>query len=97
MLTLTENATTVVKTISAQSEDENTTLRITSDASTEQPFAVSTANEPATEDQVVEQDGAKVFLDSDAAQQLDDKVLDAAVDESGNVQFSIGMQGDMPS
>lgn len=93
MLTLTENATTVVKTIAQQSQDD-TTLRITSESSEEQPFAVSTATEPGGEDQVIEQDGATVYLDSDAATQLDDKVLDAAVDESGNVQFSIGMQGD---
>ena len=40
-------------------------------------------------DAVVEQDGAKVYLDETAAVALGDQVLDAAVDESGGVQFSL--------
>ena len=44
-------------------------------------------------DQVVEQAGATVYLDESAATMLDDKVLDAAVDEGGRVEFALGVQG----
>ena len=54
------------------------------------PLSAATAAEPG--DQVLEQDGATVYLDENAATMLDDKVLDAAVDETGGVQFSIGLQ-----
>ena len=45
------------------------------------------------EDLVVEQGGATVYLDQSAAELLDDKVLDAAVDQSGKVEFALGLQG----
>ena len=40
----------------------------------------------------MEDAGARVFLEENAAGILDDKVLDAQVDESGSVQFSIAPQ-----
>jgi Fe-S cluster assembly iron-binding protein IscA len=40
---------------------------------------------------VIEEEGVRVFLESDAAQELDDKVLDAANEEAG-VKFSISPQ-----
>jgi Fe-S cluster assembly iron-binding protein IscA len=94
MLTLTENATMIVKTIADQPESPDTTgLRITSDSGQEAAFAISAAAQPEAEDHVVEQDGATIYLDETAAALLDDKVLDAAVDESGNVQFALAVQG----
>ena len=62
-------------------------LRITSTA--EAQLAVTTADEPVVGDKLVEQDGARIYLDPVAAQQLDDKVLDAGIDETGNVQFGL--------
>lgn len=85
MLTLTENATTIVKQITDQPETSG--VRIAGES--EESFALSAVPEAEPEDQVVEQDGATVFLDASAAQVLDDKVLDAGVDESGNLQFAI--------
>ncbi len=41
---------------------------------------------------MVEQDGATVFLDESATLLLDDKVLDAAVDPEGQVEFALGQQ-----
>ncbi len=93
MLTLTDNASLIVKTIADQSESPATGLRITSEDAQEPAFAISTATGPEPEDQVLEQDGAQVYLDTSAATQLDDKVLDAAVDDSGNVQFALAVQG----
>ena len=93
MLTLTENASTIVKDITTQPGlAETAGLRITSEESAEPTFAVSAAEAPEPGDQTVEQDGATVSLDQDAALMLDDKVLDAAVDPEGRVEFALGLQ-----
>ena len=47
---------------------------------------------PQPGDQVLEEAGARVFLEETAAVTLDDKILDALVDENGGVQFSIAPQ-----
>ena len=47
------------------------------------------AESPEATDQTIEESGATVFVDSGAAEFLDDKVLDAAVDEAGRVRFAI--------
>ncbi|WP_205472335.1 Fe-S cluster assembly protein HesB [Nocardioides sp. SYSU D00038] len=97
MLTLTDNASTIVKNIidsriDADGVEATTGLRISSDEGPQPGFAVQAATQPEPGDQVVEQAGATVYLDEQAAVQLDDKVLDAAVDESGRVEFALGMQ-----
>jgi len=90
MLTLTENASTIVKDLTAQTgSNEAAGLRISAADSAGPALAVTAAPQPMPGDQVVEQDGATVYLDGLAAAQLDDKVLDAGVDETGNVQFSL--------
>ena len=91
MLTLTENASTIVKDIADQLP-EVSGLRITSESADQPSFDVSPAATAEPGDQVVEQGGATIFLDSAASQQLDDKVLDAAVDPSGNVEFALTIQ-----
>ncbi|MCX7520658.1 Fe-S cluster assembly protein HesB [Microbacterium sp. STN6] len=92
MLTLTENASSIVKAIAAQTPgaDEGG-LRISSAAEDNTDFAVAVTPAPEPQDQVVESDGAKVFLEENAAVALDDKVLDAQVDEKGAVRFAIGV------
>lgn len=92
-LTLTPAASTVVKTLVSQSPDvEDGGLRIEADGETGTDFAVgiTAASEPT--DTVIENDGAKVFLGQNAAPILDDKVLDAQVDDAGAVRFAIGAQ-----
>lgn len=98
MLTLTENASTIVKDITEQISAEQGAaeagLRITADAGAEGPaFAVAAASAPEPTDEVVEHDGAKVYLDQGATEQLDDLVLDATVDATGTVAFALGHQG----
>lgn len=92
MLTLTENASTIVKDITAQQGGpEVTGLRI----STEDPaqgLMVTTAAEPQPGDQTLEAQGAVVYLDTAASEVLDDQVLDAAVDDEGRVQFALAPQ-----
>ena len=59
----------------------------------EPSFEVTAAAQGEPGDQVVEQGGATVYLDQTAAELLDDKVLDAAVDPAGKVEFALGLQG----
>jgi len=90
MLTLTENASTVVKSLASRGgTSEEAGLRISSSAPDSREYAVEVAASPADTDTIVETDGARVFLEPNAAFSLDDKVLDADVSEQGNVRFSI--------
>jgi len=92
MLTLTENASTIINSLTNQpGAADGTGLRITSD-SPEEGLAVTTAVEASPGDQVVEQEGATVYLDEAAADLLDDKILDANVSQDGKVEFAIGQQ-----
>ncbi len=92
MLTLTENASTIVRDITTQPGlAESAGLRITADGDASS-FAIAPAEEPQPDDRVVEQSGATVFLDEQAAQLLDDKILDAAVDDQGQVEFALTYQ-----
>ena len=92
MLTLTENASTIVKTMAEQAPGaDDAGLRISSTNPENSAFAVGVAAAPEPADQVVERDGARVFLEPNAALALDDKVLDAALDDRGSVSFAIGL------
>lgn len=94
MLTLTENATAIVNEITHQPGlGDHAGLRITSTESPEPAFEVTAAAQGEPGDQVVEQGGATVYLDENAATMLDDKVLDAAVDSNGQVEFALAVQG----
>lgn len=90
MLTLTENASTVVKSIADQAGgDQQGGLRISQDAVDSPALHLIVSEAPQPGDQVLEEDGARVFLEETAAVTLDDKVLDAQVGEGGGVEFTI--------
>jgi iron-sulfur cluster assembly protein len=94
MLTLTEQATNAVKTITAQFPDvAEGGVRIQGAGSPESQFQLTVVPGPEPADAVVENDGARVFLDLEAAVVLDDRILDAQVDGSGGVQFAVTPQG----
>lgn len=94
MLTLTENATAIVHSIvTGQTDGGEAGLRIAA-ADQEGPngeprFAVNVVSAPESADQVIEESGSRVFLESAAAEALSDKVLDAGVDEEGAVSFTL--------
>ena len=90
MLALTENVTEIVKKLSAEVPTISG-LRIAAEADG-QSLSVSPADQAAPDDQVIEQDGAIVYVDGPAAEMLDDKILDGGVDEEGNIQFALGQQ-----
>ncbi|GAA1943168.1 Fe-S cluster assembly protein HesB [Microbacterium aquimaris] len=93
MLTLTENAATAVKTIIAQlPEADQGGVRIRDTGSQESGFELAVASAPETGDQVVEDHGARVFLDDGANTALDDRVLDAEMNQDGSVRFAIASQ-----
>jgi len=93
VLTLTENASTVVKTIVDQSSSaDQAGLRISQDAVDSPALHVIATERPLPGDQVLEEDGARVFLEETAAETLEDKVLDAQLDDNGGVQFTISQQ-----
>lgn len=94
MLTLTDNATAIVTTlVNRQSDAADAGLRIHSSAGQESSegarFAVQVAEHPEPQDQVLELAGARLFLAEEAAIALDDKVLDAGVDNEGSVSFAV--------
>jgi iron-sulfur cluster assembly protein len=90
MLSLTENAADVVKTITEQITDSSEAgVRISQQSSDGASLGLAAVEAPQPGDQVVEENGARVFLDETAAVALDSEVLDAQVDEAGSVQFGI--------
>ena len=92
MLTLTENAQTIITGIVDGAQVPQTGgIRIAQDAEGT-GLSVAVAELPQAEDQVVEAAGAKVFLDPSAAVALDDKVLDASASPDGRVDFAIDPQ-----
>lgn len=93
MLTLTENAASVVKEIVDRAPGVDTGgLRIDQGSSEQGGFAANVVQAPEAGDTVVETAGARVFLEETVAEALDDKVLDARTDDTGAVMFAIGDQ-----
>lgn len=94
MLTLTDTAADVVKQIADQVPDsDGPGLRIsTTQEGSETGLTLTAAVAPEPGDQVLDEDGARVFLDETAATILDDKVLDAEVQPDGAVTFAVGQQ-----
>jgi Fe-S cluster assembly iron-binding protein IscA len=92
MLVLTNNAVLAIRDLTTElSGPEGVVLRIATDPSAG-GLTLGLAEQPAQGDQVVDTAGVRIFLDAEAAQFLDDKVLDAAVDPQGGVQFAIADQ-----
>ncbi len=93
MLTLTDNAVTAIRALTSQPEQPpDTGLRIMGQGEGVPPFQLALVETPAEDDEVIEADGAKVFLEAGAAVALADKALDAEVDDQGGVAFSVSPQ-----
>jgi len=91
LLALTDSAVEAVKNIVSSSYEvaETTGLRMVADlAGTRANFQLSIVPVPAEDDEVIEEQGARVFLEPQAASLLGDKVLDASVEEN-QVAFTI--------
>lgn len=91
MLTLTGNAVSAIREITSRPGlPDDTGLRIASTAVSDSgpAFEIAVSAAPAPSDAVIEDDGARVFLDRDASVALDDKALDVEVGE-GLIRFRI--------
>jgi Fe-S cluster assembly iron-binding protein IscA len=99
MLTLTDKAADVIHDLTSRPSMPATTgLRISPNTDEGGPaLTVYLAEGPSPQDQVVETQEAKVFLEPEVAGQLDDKVLDARVDERGGIAFTVMPQAASPA
>jgi Fe-S cluster assembly iron-binding protein IscA len=95
MLTLTQNAAEAIRSLVAQENHaEESGLRIMAGTGDSQDtLQLSLAPSPMAGDEVVESDGARVFVEAGAVEVLSDKALDASVDDDGGVAFSLARQG----
>jgi iron-sulfur cluster assembly protein len=92
MLTLTTQAAAEIRNIVEQPDvPDGGGLRIANDA-TAGSLTLSLAAVPAEDDKVLDESGARVFLDPQAAVILDDKTLDVTADRDGRTQFAIAPQ-----
>jgi Fe-S cluster assembly iron-binding protein IscA len=96
MLALTSNAHEAIEGIlSAASIPAGAGLRIAPpagvDAAPGGQLQLTVAAVPAEADQVIDEEGARVFVDEEAADFLDDKVLDASI-VGEEVRFAIAEQ-----
>jgi len=93
LLAITETAATAIKSLTATHEQpDEAGIRIaareTADVDTPDSLKLSVVDGPAEDDQVVEEHGAHVFLEPHAASYLDDKLLDASIDDQ-QVRFAV--------
>ena len=91
MLALTDRAVEAVRDVVASSGETSDTsgLRLTAEgAGTQAGFKLRVVPLPAEGDEVIDEHGARVFVEAEAATLLDDKVLDATVDED-KVAFTV--------
>ncbi|MFG2102575.1 adhesin [Micromonospora echinaurantiaca] len=87
MLTMTDNAVLVIRDLANQQDvAEEGGVRIAADTQAGS-LTVELAAQPAQGDQVVDNQGARIFLDADAAELLGDASVDATVDDEGIIQF----------
>jgi|SRR5581483_2468514 len=91
MLTLTDSAEEAVKTIVSELETAADTagLRMaTETAGTNTEVKIGVADLPYDDDEVIDQDGARLFVEPRLASWLDDKLLDVRM-RAGQVMFVI--------
>ncbi len=95
MLTLTENAAAAIRTLTLQTDHpDGAGMRIapTTGEAGMPELGLSLTAEPQPDDQVLEAEGARVFVDAGVAPTLDDKSLDAQINELGQVEFRLTNQ-----
>ncbi|KAB8189868.1 Fe-S cluster assembly protein HesB [Nonomuraea phyllanthi] len=93
MLTLTANAAQAIRDLTAATpEPAQSGIRISSQGEGSSSLTLTLATAPEPADEVVETEGARVYLDPVAATVLEDKSLDAGADDQGSVSFLVTEQ-----
>jgi iron-sulfur cluster assembly protein len=91
LLALTDRAVEAVKDIVSSSGEASETsgLRLTAErVGAQASLKLRVVPLPAEDDEVIEEHGARVFVEAEAATLLHDKVLDASVDQN-QVAFTV--------
>ena len=92
MLTLTDRAAETIRALTTQpGYPADTGLRMSLQDSDPGTLTLSLEG-PQPDDAVVEDGGARVFIQRDAASIVDDRELDAQLDEEGRASFMLGSQ-----
>ncbi len=90
MLTMTPSALAVVRKVTAHPRiGKNSGLRIAASEASEASLRVGAATGPGPEDEVVERDGARIFLGPAAVRRLRGRLLHALRERSGRVHFVV--------
>jgi iron-sulfur cluster assembly protein len=93
VLVVTEQARDAIRAVvSSRETGTDAGVRVTVGSEQDQPvLQLAVTEAPIESDEVLEAEGARLFLEPEAAAALDDKVLDASV-EGEAVRFMIGDQ-----
>lgn len=93
MLALTDQAVTAIRNLTARAGlPPETGLRIAPEDGTARGLALSLADAPEAGDQVIEASDVHVYVQPEACAVLDDKALDAQINEDGEVSFTLQNQ-----
>jgi Fe-S cluster assembly iron-binding protein IscA len=94
MFTMTQKARAVVRRVTAHPRlGEESGLRIASQDKDTDALGVGITAGPRRGDQVVEDAGARVYLDEEAVPRVRGRLIDAMTDDSGRVQFVVRRAG----
>ncbi len=90
MISMTSRAHRVVRRVTAHKKaGRRSGLRIAARARRSQTLGVGTVSQPEPGDRVVERDGARLYLDSEAEPRVEGHLLDAETDDSGRIHFVV--------
>ncbi|MFC5179954.1 Fe-S cluster assembly protein HesB [Actinomadura harenae] len=90
MLTLTSDAVQVIRTVTADPQlPPKSGIRIQAGIDGSETLKLSVAPAPEDGDEVVDEQGARVYLEPATAKMLEDMTLDATVDPKGDVAFTL--------
>ena len=94
MLTLTDQAVTAIRNLTARAGlPPETGLRIAPEDGEPRGLALSLADSPQAGDQVIEASDVHVFVQPEASAVLDDKALDAQTNYEAKLSFTLQDQG----
>ncbi|MEV5574918.1 Fe-S cluster assembly protein HesB [Spirillospora sp. NPDC052269] len=94
MLTLTNEAVQVIRTVTADPQlPPESGIRIQQGIDGSETLKLSVAPAPEAGDEIVEEEGARVYLEPNTAVMLADMTLDAKVDPGGDVAFTLADSG----
>ncbi len=87
MLTISKQARDLIRKIPGRIGGPTAGLRIASSAETGQQLSVQPAERPRHDDRAFDYEGARVYLDPEAVDRLEDRMLDVREEDPDHVQF----------